>query len=440
MRNITKAFFLMLLAICPTAVWASGYQVLLQGNRQVGLGNMGVGLRPDAASVFWNPGGMSFINGGSVMLGMNLVDSRNAFWDSSNPNSRYATHTDNPLSTPFHLYGVWSPEGARWKAGLGVYTPYGSSVTWDDRWLGQGLLQEIVLQSFCFQPTLSYKISDRFSIGGGVVIAFGDVKLKKALPIYVPDGTATATIEDYSKVSLGVNVGMLFKASEKLLLGASYRSNIELSVEDGSTDFDIPESFAPLLFGPGVDYKSITFDASLPMPAVTSIGVSYHPDEKVTVGVEASLTHWSVYEALQLDYSSPVAGVQRSRSPREYENSWAVKVGAAYRFLFGLELRAGAYYDESPVKTGFLTPETPDQDRFNYTVGLGYEVSDHFDIDFSFLWILGQRRTQTRLDGINAGTIIAPDLPNGIAGEQNVLPGTYKSTGYIAGLSLTYNF
>ena len=41
-------------------LYAGGFQLNLQGSRQLGMGHTGTGLVYDAATLFFNPGGMSF--------------------------------------------------------------------------------------------------------------------------------------------------------------------------------------------------------------------------------------------------------------------------------------------------------------------------------------------------------------------------------------------
>ncbi|MCG8476900.1 MAG: outer membrane protein transport protein [Cytophagales bacterium] len=436
---ISRVYLFLTFALLSESLFATGYQVLLQGNRQAAMGNLGVALNPDASSVFWNPGALAFMDFNQLTAGGNLIFATNSYWDSSSPGSQYTARTKNDLGTPFFLYAAWSPAGWPVKFAAGFYTPFGNRVNWGD-WNGRGILREVNLASFYMQPTVSWKITDRLSVGGGVILAFGRVELNRSLPIDYNQGNATAAIEGNADLKAGFNVGILFKASEKINIGASYRSKIKMEVKDGETHFDIPASLAPNLFGPGVNYEAITFDASLPLPAAVNLGVAYMPDSKVTISFEASLTEWSEYQFFALEYSSPVLGESRQSSPRSYENSWAVKLGASYKMNGKFTFRAGAYYDESPVQKGYLTPETPDQDRFNMTAGLSFRFAEDWTMDLAYLWVNGQKRQQSYEDGLAAGTIVAPDPGRGISGFQAIQPGTYRSWAHIAGFSLSYTF
>ncbi|BDC99527.1 OmpP1/FadL family transporter [Persicobacter psychrovividus] len=422
---------------------AAGYQVLLQGNRQAAMGNLGVGLQPDPSSVFWNPGALAMARRSGISVGFNLIDSKVNYWDSETPNSNYTASTNSPLGTPFHVYGAFQPknsdgEYSNWAFGIGVYTPYGSSVNWDDNWKGSSLLTSIKLQAIFFQPTVSYRVSDRFSVGAGLVVSTGSVNLQRGIPQVSPQ--AQIELDGKSDIGIGYNLGLYFQASKMVNLSFSYRSRVDAKVSGGDVTFaNIPD----LVYASGAFPQGGTqFDATLPLPSVTSVGVTVTPDEKVTIGFEGNIVGWGAYQSLTFNFVDPINGEFISSSPRDYKNSLQAKLGAEYKIVPTFALRAGIYYDQTPVQDGFMTPETPDQDRTNLTFGLGWMPNEHLSVDASFIWINGSERRQTYTDAKNAGTIKGIEADGSLTGtpEQNVLPGTYKLSGLVGGLTVSYLF
>ena len=72
--------------------------------------------------------------------------------------------TDSPVGTPFYLYGSY--QATDWLAfGIGVYSPFGSTVEYEDDWAGSHLVNNIDLAAIFVQPTVSIKLSEYFSIG-----------------------------------------------------------------------------------------------------------------------------------------------------------------------------------------------------------------------------------------------------------------------------------
>jgi long-chain fatty acid transport protein len=111
-------------------VFASGYQVALQGQKQIAMGHIGTALALDASSLFFNPGAMSHLRQNGVTIGGNGIFSGVAYRGTGT--STYTARTENPTGTPFFAYGVWGPSQSKFKFGIGVYTPYGSTVKWEE--------------------------------------------------------------------------------------------------------------------------------------------------------------------------------------------------------------------------------------------------------------------------------------------------------------------
>jgi long-chain fatty acid transport protein len=407
---------------------AAGYQVLLQGNRATAMGNLGVGLRPDASSMFFNPGAMSFMEGNQIMLGINLVNSNIAFWDSQTPSSTNTSVTESPIGTPFHAYAVWGPKESKWKFALGAYTPFGSTITWGKEWQGRYLLDQISLKAIYTQATASYKVSDKLSIGAGFVAMFGTVELQRVLPVTSDMDPTLINLKGNSKTGFGYNVGLYWEISEKWQMGASYRSKINAELEEGDVTFENVPSSLEILFQPN------KFNATLPLPSQISLGFNFTPDDRLTLGVEANYIGWSAYESLDFDFADENIAIQDTKSPRNYHDTYVFHFGGEYR-IGQIQLRAGTYYDLSPVNKGYMTPETPDTNRFAVSCGLGYSLGERLQLDLSFLYNVGQKRTQTIEEAQDAGT-----YPSATNSTYAVEPGTYKLKAYIPGLSISYKF
>jgi long-chain fatty acid transport protein len=419
---------LLLYLFLQQLVMAAGYQVLLQGNRATAMGNLGVGLRPDASSMFFNPGAMSFMEGNQIMLGINLISSNIAFWDSETPDSNTTAVTDNSIGTPFHAYVVWGPDESRWKFALGAYTPFGSKITWGQEWQGRYLLDEISLTAIYAQATASYRLSDNLSIGAGIVAMFGEVELQRVLPVTSDLDPTTINLKGNSKTGIGYNVGLYWKISEKWQLGASYRSRINAELESGEVSFENVPTSLEVLFQPN------QFSAKLPLPSQISLGINYVPIDRLTLGLEANYIGWSAYQSLDFDFKDENIAIQDIQSPRNYHDSWVFHLGGEY-VINKIQLRAGTYYDMSPVDEGYMTPETPDANRIAFTAGLGISLGEKLQMDLSFLYNMGQERTQSIADAQSAGT-----YPSATNSTYAVEPGTYKLRAYIPGLSVTYKF
>src|SRR5690606_14822690 len=201
--------------------------------------------------------------------------------------------------------------------GLGVYTPYGSAVEYEDDWAGSHLVNNIDLQAIYIQPTVSFKIIYNMSFGGGPIYVTGSVNFNRNLNRSLTDiegNRSNVTIDASGVSNWGWVASTMVNLTENLHIGATYRSEIILDAEDGDADFEnVPNSPVQLPF------EDTTFNASLPMPAEMTVGMSYEFCEKWTFAFDFNRTFWDVYESLDIDFTDPA--IPDSTNPRNYKNS-----------------------------------------------------------------------------------------------------------------------
>ena len=103
---ITKRIFVVsALVLGGMLLKAEGYQVNLQSQRQTGMGHTGTGLLLGSESMHFNPGALGFLSTKyNISGGVSGVLSNNTFQKESP--SAYEAQTENPLGTPFYLYGA----------------------------------------------------------------------------------------------------------------------------------------------------------------------------------------------------------------------------------------------------------------------------------------------------------------------------------------------
>ncbi|SOC78916.1 long-chain fatty acid transport protein [Salinimicrobium sediminis] len=403
-------------ALASAVTYAGGYRVGVQGQRALAMGHTGVAVVNSAELGFFNPAGLVHLeNQLTISAGVSAVFAEVA-WQNSDTGD--IARTDNPAGTPFYFNASYKLN-ENLALGLSVYTPYGSTVKWEDDWAGSHLVNNIQLQAIYIQPLVSYKIADFFSIGGGPIFVTGSVNFNRNLTRTLSDidgNRSNVTIDASGVTEWGWSVGGLFTFTEDLRLGVNYRSEIIMHAEGGEADFEnIPNT-------PLAPFQDTTFDAELPLPAELTVGLSYELNEKWLLAFDYNRTFWGVYESLDIQFANGTT----STNPRAYEDSSTWRFGAQYEATDKLTLRAGYYFDESPVQEGYFAPETPRNDSMGFTAGLSLDVTSRLAIDASFAYI--------RFDEVDASYNHYID-ENG----QNVpFGGTYKSVAFIPGIGVTY--
>ena len=396
--------------LLPLQILAQGFQVNLQGQTQQGMASAGTGLIQDASSLFFNPGGASFVDRNEISLGTTFTLAKGAFLED---HTFETASTTSPMSTPFTAYGLFQlKDSSKLKLGVAVYTPFGSTVEWEDGWSGRFALTRLQLLSIFFQPTVSYRITDKIGLGAGFIYSYGKVNLQKDIPVIDANG-------DYGHVELngtgqgfGYNVGIYFEPIEQLSIGLTYRSQVNMKMSSGTATFTVPQSLEE-------KFPSGDFTGSLPLPQVFTLGLGIHPTKKWDIALDVNYVGWKAYDTLAFDYATNTESLEDTKSARNYENIFAFRLGGQYAATENLFIRAGIGYGISPVQDGYVTPETPDANRLNYTVGLGYNLGDHFTVDASFLYTKAERNDRNL--------------------ETN-LSGTFKVHVFAPGVALTYKF
>lgn len=408
------AVFLLIAAFA----YAGGYRVSTQSNRQLAMGHTGVAVVNSADILFFNPAGLVHLESQfSASAGGFAVFSDVAF---QNSEFGISSQTDSPVGTPVYAYASYKITD-KFAAGLGIYTPFGSNVTWPTDWAGSHLVNEIELSAIFIQPTLSYQLFDSVSIGAGPIIAIGGVQFNRNAGQSLTNENgerSNVAVEDSGVLGYGWTAGLMFTPTDRFTFGFNYRSLINIESEDGTATFsNFPNS--PLTPANG----ETSFTATLPLPAEITVGVSYKWD-KLLLAFDYNRALWSEYESLDLEFGNGSTSI----NPRNYKDASTYRLGAQYEATDNLVVRAGYYFDESPVQSGFFAPETPRNDSDGFTFGFSYNLNERFAIDASLLYL--------RFQEINESYDFFTD-PG--ATEPSSFGGTFKSSALIPGIGITYN-
>ena len=414
-----KIFSLSLLSLLVVPAYAGGYRISLQGNRQLAMGHTGVAIiGQNAESIFFNPANGTFLkNKWSFSAGAAALTSDVKFQNSL---YNWSSETSN-TGTPLYFYGNYQVSD-RFSVGLAIYTPYGSSVEWDQDWAGAHLVNNIDLKAFFFQPTVSYKITDDVSIGAGLIYVNGGVTFNRNLSRSMVDengNRSDVTIDASGVNAWGYNVGLTAKLDDYVTFGVNYRSKIEMKAENGDATFHDMPSFLKEAYPNG------KFNATMPLPAELTIGFSYQINKEWMVATDYNYTFWKAYDNLEIAFDNPLVGT--SVNPRNYKNAGTFRLGAQYAPSEKFSARIGGYYDVSPVQDGYFAPETPRNDAIAGTLGLTYQITPKFAVDVAAN-LIHFKETNNSYDYYNEdGTRIA-------------FGGDYRSAAYAVGVGLSYNF
>lgn len=400
--------------ICSTNVFASGFQINEHGARAMAMAGAFTGVANDPSVLYYNPAGLTNLNGTHFMAGVTLI-APSATFEGPSP-STTEWEMESQVFTPFNVY-ITHRLNEQWGIGLGVNNQYGLGTKWEEDWAGRYLAVDTEIRTFYFAPSIAFRPSEVFSIGVGLTYVLADVKIIRNAPHPV-DGQPDYQVSlEGDGNSLGFTAGVLVQPSDMVSLGLSYRSENSYDMEGDATSD--PEGFTHPLLG-FIAFPNGPITAPLTTPQNITFGIGLMPSEKLTLSADFQYVGWSSYDKLEVTFEEYPTSDQPTvqSTPREYENSFIVRAGAEYLMSDKFALRGGLLYDSNPVQDKYVEPTLPDADRFGINIGFGYNLANNLKLDVAYLLLLFSER----------------EIDNSAFGFN----GTYQNLAHLFGVNLSY--
>lgn len=381
---------------------ASGYRIPEQSVNATALSAAYVASTPAADASYYNPANMSWLEEGwHTELSFTYINLTSIEYTDNNSSTRNGgSRTEN--FDPPELHFV-SPRYNNFRFGLSLVTPYGLSKRWEAPY-PRTTAEEFTLKTYELNPTVSYKINEKLSIGGGVraIYAEGVVKSNGMIDINPGPGVTLSRISrdlDGDTTEYGYNLALTLHPMKNLSLAATYRSKIDLDMEG---DAQLASSINGATYSGGAS-------VSVPAPAVLTLGAAYTCNSgRTTAEFTYDKTYWSAYDNLDFNYAATVndgLGVLQyafdNPRPKNWSNSEAYRIGLTHRLNTQWSVMAGFAIDKTPVPDQTLGFELPDSDAKIYSIGARYQVNDRLQVGGAYLYDDKESRTVANASGIN---------------------------------------
>ncbi len=383
-----------------------------------GLGNSYAGAAAaaeDASTIFYNPAGMSLLPSGmQVSTGLALINLSAKFSDSGSTNAPGRPLGNNggdagDLSAVPNVYFAMDV-APNWKAGVGVSVPIGLKTEYDPAWMGRFQAIKSDISTFNLNPSASYKVNDKVSLGFGLNYQTIDAEFTNAINLGGA-AEAIADIKAKDNSGWGYNLGAMFQLAPDTRLGVSYRSSIKYHLTGTAT-------FSP----PAVPSANVSID--IKMPDSASIALQHRLNPGWILLADVTRTGWSKIKDLTI--MNDTAGGTLSSTPENFRNTWRVGVGAVHRYDDAWSIKMGLAYDQTPVNDTDRTARLPDNNRLWLSVGGQYKLSKDSTLDFGYAHLFIKDAPINQSNPATAG------------GGQ--LVGTYKGSVDILGAQFAYRF
>ncbi|MDZ7332088.1 MAG: outer membrane protein transport protein [candidate division KSB1 bacterium] len=423
MKRFTSYATFFCVLLIAGSVFASGVALTGIGARATALGGNYRAISNDWSAMFWNPAGLSQIQGFHIGGSFELITptSKVTLAPYALPFAVYKTEEfkNEPKTFPIPAAGfVYGAE--KMSFGLSVFAPFGLGAKWDA--MNTAAYNpdypefdfEDDLQVIDIHPTFAYQVSDKLSVGLGGSVVLTNIMIRKptttpnpllADPNYAPlkvgvlkplgldqpiyNYILTETKLEGDGIGFGFNLGLKYNLTECLSLGLSgnYYNDVSLDGKISATTYFAKADqtkFATLqgtlntmvqqgmlsaaqaqqILGiysgqKQVRYDNAKGDATLPLPMTLGAGLAFSGVENLLLSADVSWTQWSAWDVIPIEMEDGT----KMELVENWKDGIRVGLGAEYTLLPSLKLRAGYYTEPSAIPDETLTITIPDISR-----------------------------------------------------------------------------
>ncbi|MFT3734204.1 MAG: outer membrane protein transport protein [Rhodocyclaceae bacterium] len=358
------------------AAQASGFQLLEQNAS--GLGNSYAGsaaVSENASIIFYNPAGMTRLQKREVSLGGNYIKPSYKFSNDGSSNAPTATGTDggdagDPALVPNGYGSVGLSDNLFF--GVGVSVPFGLKTEYSPDWVGRFQSLSFEIKTLNINPSLAYKIGDRVSLGFGLNWQRMEAEYRRMAAVVAPTTTVTlnATSEGW-----GWNAGGLFKVSDNMDIGLSYRSKIKHKLQG-------------MLLSSNPAAESMA-EARITLPDTAILSIRQQLSDDWEMLGDVSHTYWSRINTVPIVRTSGASeGTTAQTLDAHFRNTWRVALGATQKLNSAWKVKYGVAYDQSPVRsTEERLVSLPDNDRIWVSLGTQWKMDKNSTVDIGAAYL-----------------------------------------------------
>jgi long-chain fatty acid transport protein len=359
---------------------ASGFALYEGSARGNALGGL-IGHGDDAAAMFYNPAGITNLEGTHFMGGATVI---NPFADVTTTNlysgdTRTDEYVDN-LFTPPHLYITHQLNNKMW-VGFGIYTRFGLGSQFEDDWVGRYSNINAQIETVTFNAEFAYKINDKVSVAFGAGYMWFDAELTQAIDgnrfafgeVNNPDTNAFDAVQTVTGDNLAFawDASVHYKHSDKWSFGLTYVAEVDHDLE-GVAEFDRPDATVPPTW---FNNANVALD-TITLPDMIMFGGAYTHSERLSLGFGWIRTSWSSIQELVFHYDPAfliipaLVSLDEVSRDLNWEDVSRYNVGAEWQYSERITLMGGFTFDESPLPDETISYLLPANDRTLINMGI----------------------------------------------------------------------
>ena len=394
----------------PIAAQAAGFALIEQSASGMGNAFAGGGaVAEDASTIFFNPAGMTYIEGTQLVGAIHLIKPTVEFNGSISGTGKAGGDGGDAgdLSfVPNFYYKRDLTDSV--KFGLGVNAPFGLKTEYDSTWKGRFQAIKSEVKTININPAIAFKLNDQLSVGAGISAMWAQAELTRALNLGA-GGETTVKIKG-DDWGFGFNLGAIYQATTDTRFSIAYRSKVNQHLKGESSS---PSPFTAAL--------NTNVTAAIALPETFSVSTFSQLNDTWDLMGDVTWTRWSQFKELRIDFANAVPD---SVTAENWSNTLRYSIGANYHYSDDIKFRAGLAYDEEAISDQFRTARIPGNDRKWVSLGANWKVSPSSSIDVGYAHLFISDASINKNEGAGNGT----------------LTGTYDGSVDILSAQYTHNF
>lgn len=343
--------FSILSFLIPTDGWAVGFRLPNQDPEGIARGNAFVATADNPSAIYYNPAGITQLEGQQFRAGMYLISADTEFKSPAG----LIGDTDTSFQAVPQLYYVNSLKKLPLSFGLGIYAPYGLALDWGEDSPFRTIAQNGKLLYATVNPVVAWKVHETLSLAIGPTINYSKAELEQG---FSPLNPGDRFKFEGDALGLGFNAGLRWQPHQKWAFGVNYRSPTRLNYEGNSKTR--PGSPFPY-------YPRTTTRAAVEFPQFVKAGVSFRPREDWNFEFNVDWTDWDKLDAIVFT-GAPIGYIPFVLN---YRSSFMYEFGITKRLGERYFASVGYIFSENSSPDRHFSPLIPDSDLQLGSIGIG---------------------------------------------------------------------
>jgi|UPI000379C646 long-subunit fatty acid transport protein len=342
--------FLLVFLSAGSVAQAGGFEQPNQSASAAGVANAFVATASDASALIYNPAGIAWQSGVSVM-----ASGRLDYRDSSVVTPLF--NASNNGTEPFtgSIYASWAPVDSRLAAGFGFSPLYIANNDWGLAFPAGSGITKLTVDHSTFDAV--YAVNSDLAVGLG-----GDWYITRATMTQ-----GTQSFQGNSFTSFGGHASLMWKPMPAWSVGAMFRSGAQVNMSGQASD-----------------------TLSFKLPDYVSAGIAHDFADVWRLETDVKWTRWSALK----DMNIIKAGLISQPNTLNLRDTLTVMAGLSWTWRENTEFRVGYAYEQAANRSQNFSPLIADQDGHRISIGAGGDLFG-FHMDVAYQYVYYSKKTAT---------------------------------------------